>query len=207
MGNPHSAVGLDARGPAGRTAAASPISARSAARFRRTHRWARVHRHQDELAAIAANEDKLAHVLFSAAPGDVGLYGKPMARNAQIWTDDFRLLLDGPRATAAELTRGGRAAGRRAACSATGSSIRPCKSAGTKSFGTARWSPISRRETGQPTLLADAAAGLSDRPRRRSAAGRPGRSSCGRGCWPGPTIKRPSACCWAAPSRTTTARC
>ena len=54
---------------------------------------------------IEANEDKLAHVLFSAAPDDMGLYGKPMARNAQIWTEDFRLLLDGPRATAAELAR------------------------------------------------------------------------------------------------------
>ncbi len=73
--------------------------------FRRTHRWARVRRHEDELATISANEDKLAHVLFSAAPGDVGLYGKPMARNAQLWTDQFQLLLDGPRATAAELRR------------------------------------------------------------------------------------------------------
>ena len=71
--------------------------------FRRTHRWARVHRHQDELATIEANEDKVAHVLFSPKPDDLGLYGKPMARNAQVWTDDFQLLLDGPRATAAEM--------------------------------------------------------------------------------------------------------
>ena len=35
----------------------------------------------------------------------------------------------------------------------------------------------------------------------------PSRSSCGRGCWPEPIIKRPSACSWAAPSRITTARC
>ena len=65
--------------------------------FRRTHRWARIHRHEDELA-VADGEDHVAHVLFSALPDDVGLYGKPMARNAQIWTHGFRLLLDGPRA-------------------------------------------------------------------------------------------------------------
>ena len=33
--------------------------------------------------------------LFSTAPDDMGLYGKPMARNAQIWSHDFQLLLDG----------------------------------------------------------------------------------------------------------------
>ncbi|MGO8690059.1 MAG: M28 family metallopeptidase [Thermoguttaceae bacterium] len=73
--------------------------------FRRTHRWARVHRHQDELADVSADEDKLAHVLFSAAADDLGLYGKPMARNAQLWTQEHGLLLDGPRAEAAELAR------------------------------------------------------------------------------------------------------
>src|SRR5260370_8873846 len=65
----------------------------------RTHRWGKIHRHQDELA-VGAKEDKLAHVLFSTDPHDLGLYGKPMARNAQIWTNDFRLLLDGPHAEA-----------------------------------------------------------------------------------------------------------
>ncbi len=70
----------------------------------RTHRWAKVHRHQDEVALLA-REDKLAHVLFSTAPEDLDLYGKPMARNAQIWTHDHRLLLDGPRASAQEIQR------------------------------------------------------------------------------------------------------
>jgi hypothetical protein len=65
----------------------------------RTHRWARIARHEDPLSAIIAREDKLAHVLFSTAPDDLGLYGKPMARNVQLWTEDFRPLLDGPRAT------------------------------------------------------------------------------------------------------------
>jgi hypothetical protein len=69
--------------------------------YQRTHRWARVHRHEDEL--VTAKEDKLAHVLFSAAADDLGLYGKPMARNVQLWTHDFRLLLDGPRASPAEI--------------------------------------------------------------------------------------------------------
>ena len=71
--------------------------------YLRTHRWARLHRHEDELA-VSAEEDKLAHVLLSAAPDDLGLYGKPMARNVQIWTHEYRLLLDGPRAGRKELT-------------------------------------------------------------------------------------------------------
>jgi hypothetical protein len=64
----------------------------------RTHRWSRIPPYEDPLSAIIAREDKLAHVLFSTAPDDLGLYGKPMARNVQIWTEDFQLLLDGPRA-------------------------------------------------------------------------------------------------------------
>ncbi len=67
--------------------------------FRRTHRWAKVHRDEDELA-VEAREEKLLHVLFSTAPDDLGLYGKPMARNVQLWTHDYHLLLDGPQATA-----------------------------------------------------------------------------------------------------------
>jgi hypothetical protein len=71
--------------------------------YHRTNRWARVHRHEDEL--VTTKEDQLAHVLFSAAAEDVGLYGKPMARNCQIWTKDFHLLLDGPHAGRAEIFR------------------------------------------------------------------------------------------------------
>ncbi|HVT61624.1 MAG TPA: M28 family peptidase [Thermoanaerobaculia bacterium] len=72
------------------------------ATFRRTHRWGRVTRYDDELA-VAGREDKIAHVLFSASAHEIGLYGKPMARNAQIWTRDYRLLLDGPRARRSQL--------------------------------------------------------------------------------------------------------
>ncbi len=70
--------------------------------FRRTHRWARVQRYEDELA-IAGRLDHVAHVLFSTAPNDLDLYGKPMARNSQIWTQDHHLLLDGPNASRKEI--------------------------------------------------------------------------------------------------------
>jgi hypothetical protein len=70
--------------------------------YKRTHRWDRVRRDQDTLEVLDS-EDKVAHVLFSTAPNDLGLYGKPMARNAQVWTHDFKRLLDGPRATSDEL--------------------------------------------------------------------------------------------------------
>ena len=57
---------------------------------------------QDELALLD-KEDKLLHVLFSSIPDDLGLYDKPMARNAQIWAPDGALLLDGPGATPDQL--------------------------------------------------------------------------------------------------------
>ena len=64
------AIGLDAR--------AASRSRRSRIRraplrntYRRTHRWARIHRHEDELA-VADGEDRMAHVLFSTAPDDMG---------------------------------------------------------------------------------------------------------------------------------------
>jgi hypothetical protein len=70
--------------------------------FRRTHRNAAVLRDQDELATTG-RDDKLLHALFSTLGDDLGLYGKPMARNVQLWTDDFRILLDGPNAAGAEI--------------------------------------------------------------------------------------------------------
>jgi hypothetical protein len=70
--------------------------------FRRTHRWARVHRYEDELA-IPGRLDHVVHVLFGTAPNDLDLYGKPMARNSQVWTQDHQLLLDGPNATQEEI--------------------------------------------------------------------------------------------------------
>lgn len=70
--------------------------------YRRTHRWDKVLRDQDELALIG-KEEKLLHVLFSTLPEDIDLYDKPLARNVQLWTEDHRLLLDGPHATPEQL--------------------------------------------------------------------------------------------------------
>jgi hypothetical protein len=76
--------------------------------YLRTHRWAKLHRHEDELSVLKnkdkkAQEDKLVHVLFSTDGDDLGLYGKPMARNVQLWTKDYHLLLDGPHASREEI--------------------------------------------------------------------------------------------------------
>ena len=70
--------------------------------YRRTHRWEHLERHKDELG-VAAEEDRVAHVLFSSDPIDIDLYNKPMARNSQIWTRRYELLLDGPRSTRTDL--------------------------------------------------------------------------------------------------------
>ncbi len=72
--------------------------------YKRSHRFARIHRHEDEVAVVA-REESILKVLFSTEPQDMGLYGKPMARNAQIWTEDFRLVLDGPNADSDDLER------------------------------------------------------------------------------------------------------
>ncbi len=71
--------------------------------YTRTHRGARVDR--DEPAEPTSREDRIAHVLFGSSEHDLGLYAKPMARNAQIWTADGRLVLDGPLADHSEVRR------------------------------------------------------------------------------------------------------
>ncbi len=68
---------------------------------RRTHRWQRVLRTDDDTRF--AREDSVHAVLFSAHPDDVRLYGKPMARNAQIWSSKFDAVLHGPAAGRAEI--------------------------------------------------------------------------------------------------------
>ncbi len=70
----------------------------------RTHRWERVPR-DESLETTGAAWDKVSVALFSTDPDELELYGKPMARNAQIWRESYQLLLDGPRATRAELDR------------------------------------------------------------------------------------------------------
>jgi hypothetical protein len=46
--------------------------------YRRTHRWERMERFEDDLAVVG-DEIRLAHVLFSSDPDLVGLYGKPIS--------------------------------------------------------------------------------------------------------------------------------
>jgi hypothetical protein len=72
--------------------------------YKRTNRWDKVLRDQDELALLAG-ETPLEKVLFSTLPDDLHLYGKPMARNVQIWTQQAELLLDGPHASPADINR------------------------------------------------------------------------------------------------------
>lgn len=66
--------------------------------YRRTHRWQKVLRDDDQIELIG-KESSLINVWFSTVPEDLNLYGKPMARNVQIWTRDADLLLDGPHAS------------------------------------------------------------------------------------------------------------
>jgi hypothetical protein len=69
--------------------------------YKRTNRWEKVTRDQDE--PLVAPDSPLFNVIFSTDPGDLGLYGKPMARNVQIWNRDAELILDGPHASPAEI--------------------------------------------------------------------------------------------------------
>jgi hypothetical protein len=80
----------------------------------RTHRWQRARRDAG-LAGDGAYTDDVSVALFSSDADDLGLYGKPMARNAQLWREDYELLLDGPTAgtldienAAGAVDRGGR---------------------------------------------------------------------------------------------------
>jgi hypothetical protein len=72
--------------------------------YKRTHRWEKVLRDQDELALVG-KESSVVNVLFSTIPDDLELYGKPMARNVQIWTERPELLLDGPHASTDDIKR------------------------------------------------------------------------------------------------------
>ena len=70
--------------------------------YKRTSRWDRVHRYENEVI-VSTIEDTVARVLFSTKLDVMGLYGKPMAKNSQLWTTDPQLLLDGPSAGNEEL--------------------------------------------------------------------------------------------------------
>jgi hypothetical protein len=71
--------------------------------YRRTYRQVRAHRFEDHL--VNAHEHRLPHTMFSTQPHDIDLYHKPMGRNVQLWTGEFRPVLDGPSATPEQLRR------------------------------------------------------------------------------------------------------
>ncbi|MFH1176759.1 MAG: hypothetical protein V1750_05075, partial [Acidobacteriota bacterium] len=77
---------------------------RAANTIARPHRFDRAGR---EVAAAAETgekyDDRVSVALFSRVPDDLGLYGKPMARNVQVWTEKYQALLDGPNAERPEL--------------------------------------------------------------------------------------------------------
>ncbi len=75
--------------------------------YKRTSRWDRAHRYEDEVVQSTI-EDTVGRTLFGTELDIMGLYGKPMARNSQIWTMDSRLLLDGPNANHEQLERAAR---------------------------------------------------------------------------------------------------
>lgn len=66
--------------------------------YHRTHRVQKIPKNENELLQ-APKFAKIAETLFSTDLDSMGLYGKPMARNCQLWKKDYSLLLDGPNAT------------------------------------------------------------------------------------------------------------
>jgi Peptidase family M28 len=70
--------------------------------YHRTHRWERLHVYQDELNQVA-EKIPLIKALFSTEADAMGLYNKPMACNSHIWSDSFRMLLNGPVASRKEI--------------------------------------------------------------------------------------------------------
>ena len=74
--------------------------------YHRTHRWQRLHRHQDELEH--QQDQRMVNfvkALFSTELDSMGLYDKPLARNCQLWDHDHNLILDGPTASRRDVLR------------------------------------------------------------------------------------------------------
>lgn len=91
-----------------------PGGHRVVGKIERRHRWQRAPRDHG-LGVEDSYEDKVSVALFSTDPVDIELYAKPLARNSQIWTEGYELLLDGPNAdtktilrAAESVDRGGR---------------------------------------------------------------------------------------------------
>lgn len=68
----------------------------------RTHRWQRVARDAD-IHGDGAYTDKVSTALFATDPVTIDLYNKPLARNSQVWSETYELVLDGPRASKAQI--------------------------------------------------------------------------------------------------------
>ena len=92
---------LDESDPA---TARRPHEHRVVSHVARTHRWQRVARDVG-IHGDGAYTDKVSVALFSTEPEAVDLYDKPIARNSQVWTEDYQLLLDGPRADRKAISR------------------------------------------------------------------------------------------------------
>ena len=73
----------------------------------RRHRWQRIPR--DAGLQADAYADKVSVALFATDPVSIDLYNKPLARNSQVWTHEYRALLDGPRADHAAIARAAKA--------------------------------------------------------------------------------------------------
>jgi hypothetical protein len=71
--------------------------------YKRIYRQVRQYRFADHL--VDAHEHRLPHVLFSTRSQDIDLYHKPMARNVQLWSGDYKAILDGPAASADDIRR------------------------------------------------------------------------------------------------------
>ncbi|HNV69952.1 MAG TPA: hypothetical protein PKO06_09655, partial [Candidatus Ozemobacteraceae bacterium] len=72
--------------------------------YARTNRWNRFQRYQSVLETSTL-EEKVSQVFFSTDLQSLGLYGKPMARNAQLWSLAGERILHGPIATPEELAQ------------------------------------------------------------------------------------------------------
>lgn len=73
-------------------------------RMARAHRWERVARDAG-VRGDGSFTDEVSDALFSTDPDVIGLYGKPLARNSQIWNEAYELVLDGPRAARPDVER------------------------------------------------------------------------------------------------------
>ncbi|MCX6243439.1 MAG: M28 family peptidase [Bacteroidetes bacterium] len=63
----------------------------------RTSRWDKFHRNEDGLI-MSKKIDSVIETLFSTSLKALDLYNKPMARNSQLFSEEFELLIDGPTA-------------------------------------------------------------------------------------------------------------